>query len=93
MAIIKDECAYPIITTKESLIEFMKRKRKSDDVIFRGDLLPIKCTICGKMITDEKNRVRVNPKAKRIAPMHYVCAWESLFKIIYSDEMMDKFGR
>jgi hypothetical protein len=83
MAIIYDY-AYPIITTKESLIQFVKRKRKFTVVKFDGSLLPINCSVCGKPITNDDNLIKVFPKHKRIIPMHYECAWSSLLTEIYS---------
>lgn len=73
---------YPVLRSKDELLEFMKRRRKWQMVIFDGDLLPIKCVRCPDMIVDDANRVRVYPKEKLIVPMHYECAWDSLFEDI-----------
>jgi hypothetical protein len=81
--------AYPIITSKESLIAFVKRKKKFRVVKFGGKLLPVKCGVCGKDITNDDNLVKVFPKNKRIIPMHYYCAWTSLFTEIYSTRIIE----
>lgn len=75
--------AYPIITTKKSMIEFMKRKRKTFTVIIKGRMLPCNCAYCGKPISkDEPNLVDCYPKKKAYYPMHYTCAWQHTFRDI-----------
>ena len=101
MAIIKpwekkygyDAGAYAIITTRDSLIEYSKRKRKLFTVILAGNILPIKCSRCGKLIKkDDANRTDVYPKKGIFIPKHYNCAWEGLLQKIYSPEMIERFG-
>ena len=80
--------SYPKINSVKELIEFCKRKRKSYTVILTKKFVnenKIVCVKCKKKITDENNRTFVYPKQKRIVPLHYSCAWDFLFNIIYSN--------
>ena len=44
----------------------------------------ITCTICNKPITEKcGNRCEYHPKSKKIACMHYECAWQSIFLNIF----------
>lgn len=64
------------------LKDYCKGKRKPRTVILGDDELPRKCVICGKLVEREDggNRTKVYPENEKIAPMHYECAWESLFE-------------
>jgi len=76
---------YPVFRTKEELKQFCKRKRKMFYAIFlkAGDLLPTNCKHCNNEIIDSGNRVKVFPKQKLLIPLHYDCAWSSLFGDIF----------
>ena len=76
---------YAHLDYKTDIPKFCYRKRKRDTVIFNDTLLPVKCAVCGKMIDKgQANRVDINPKLKLVTPMHYECAWNALFGVIYS---------
>jgi hypothetical protein len=45
----------------------------------------ISCGVCGKnILPDDGNRCLYFAKSKKVFPAHYYCAWNSLFKEIYS---------
>lgn len=64
----------------DDLKSYCKYRRKPRIVILSDDELPRKCVICGELIEKENggNRTKVYPKDKKVAPMHYECAWSNL---------------
>jgi len=87
--------SYTQLDDHADLKEFVKRKRKKQMVIFteHGNLLPVKCAKCGKIINKEDgNRVDVYPKQKLVLPYHYECAWEVTLTALWklADDMRDR---
>jgi hypothetical protein len=79
------EGAYDGFDSFQEVREHYHRCRKSKDFILsqKGvDTEKPNCAYCGKPITSD-NRSIFFPKKNKIFVQHYVCAWQSLFNVIF----------
>lgn len=78
----KKEGAYDRIDSKADISKFIKRRRKMHMVILSEKFVKKykpSCERCGKRITVRQgNRTNIYPGG-RVVPMHYECAWGSVF--------------
>lgn len=80
----KDAAAYAEADSFDDVRKGFKRARKRQMFILSDkgvEKIKPKCTQCGKLITvKDGNRGEYFPQNKKIAIMHYYCAWDSIFK-------------
>jgi len=86
-------CAYHEADSITEAKKGFSRNRKNAMFILSDKCISkskITCAVCGKLLTvSDGNRCEYYPKIKKILPIHYYCAWDSLMKDIYG-KLYDK---
>jgi hypothetical protein len=86
-------CAYHVADSIQEAKKGFSRCRKTQHFILSSKCIDkgkIICGICNKTIKEKDgNRCEYIPALKKVLPMHYYCAWDSLLIDIYG-KLYDK---